>query len=76
MPEKFYGYCFMEDESYTPAVTLDDAEDVYRYLNLHGHTGMFKRVIATDGGDHIVAEIIDGKFTFPPEWEKFNKVAS
>lgn len=71
MAETFYGYCFAEDGSYTPAVMLNGAEEVYRYLRYSSQ--IFKRVIATDSGDCIVAEIIDGKFTFPLEWEKFNE---
>jgi hypothetical protein len=69
--EKFYGYCFMEDGFHTPSVTLDGAEGVYHYLKLQ--SCLFPRVIATDSGDCCIAEIIDGKFTFPPEWKKFNR---
>lgn len=69
----FYGYCFTEDGWHTPAVRLEDASQVYRYLTLHGRSGMFKRVIATDEDDFCVAEIVDGKFIFPPEWERFNE---
>lgn len=38
-----------------------------------GRSGMFKRVIATDEDDFCVAEIVDGKFIFPPEWGQFNE---
>lgn len=38
----FYGYCFTEDGWHTPAVRLENAAQVYRYLTLHGRSGMFK----------------------------------
>ncbi|TEB09335.1 hypothetical protein Psfp_04282 [Pelotomaculum sp. FP] len=71
--KKYYGYCFSKDGSYNPPVTLNSPKEVYKYLSIHGHTGKFNRVIATDTEDCIIAEIIDGKFTYPPQWaERFN----
>ncbi len=74
MSEKFYGYCFPEPDGWhTPAVMLNSPEDVYRYTQLHGRTGVFREVCVTDGGDHVVVQMIDGQYVWPEEWKKFNR---
>ncbi|MFD0868799.1 hypothetical protein [Paenibacillus residui] len=74
LSEQFYGYCFPEPDGWhTPAVTLNSAEEVFRYTQLHGRTGMFREIRVTDSGDHIVVQMVDGKYTWPEEWKQFNK---
>jgi hypothetical protein len=74
MSERFYGYCFPEPDGWhTPAVTLNSADEVFRYTQLHGKTGMFREVRVTDSGDHTVVQMIDGKYVWPEEWKQVNK---
>ncbi|WP_136604640.1 hypothetical protein [Paenibacillus dokdonensis] len=73
MKETFYGYCFpIPGEWHTPEATLQDTEEVYRYTQLHGKTGMFREVRVTDSEDFMVVQMIDGQYVFPEEWKKFN----
>ncbi|MFS8214782.1 hypothetical protein [Paenibacillus sp. S29] len=72
--EQFYGFCYpVAGEWHTPSVTLSSPEEVYGYTQLHGKTGMFQEVRVTDSGDHIVVQMIDGKYVWPEEWKQLNK---
>ncbi|MRN56807.1 hypothetical protein [Paenibacillus monticola] len=74
MEEQFYGYCFPEPGGWhTPSVTLNTPEEIYRYTQLHGKTGMFREIRVTDGGDFMVVQMIDGKYVWPEEWKQLNK---
>jgi len=74
MAEHFYGFCFPEPGGWhTPSVTLNTPEEIYRYTQLHGRTGIFREVRVTDGGDSIVVQMIDGKYVWPEEWKQLNK---
>lgn len=73
MSEIFYGYCFPELGGWhTPSVTLKSAEEVYKYTQLQGKTGLFREVRITDSGDHTVVQMIDGQYVWPEEWKIFN----
>lgn len=72
--EQFYGYCYPEPDGWhTPSVTLNTPEEVYRYTQLHGKTGMFREIRVTDSDDLMVVQMIDGKYTWPEEWKQLNK---
>jgi hypothetical protein len=72
--ETFYGYCFpVPGEWHTPAVILSSVQEVYRYTQLHGKTGMFREVRIADSGDFTVVQMIDGEYVFPEEWKQLNK---
>lgn len=72
--EQFYGYCFpVAGEWHTPSVTLRSPEEVYRYTQLHGKSGMFQEVRVTDESDHVVVQMVDGNYTWPEEWKQLNK---
>ncbi|SFF22567.1 hypothetical protein SAMN04487969_11928 [Paenibacillus algorifonticola] len=74
MNEVFYGYCFPEPDGWhTPSVKLNSPEEVHRYTQLHGKTGMFKEIRVTDSSDHIVVQMINGKYVWPEEWKVLNK---
>ncbi|MEK4106896.1 hypothetical protein NST28_22620 [Paenibacillus sp. FSL R10-2791] len=74
MEERFYGFCFPEPGTWhTPSVTLNTPEEVYRYTQLHGRTGIFREVRVTDSDDFMVVQMIDGKYTWPEEWKQLNK---
>ncbi|MEK4196013.1 hypothetical protein NYE59_23250 [Paenibacillus sp. FSL L8-0323] len=74
MEERFYGFYFPEPGTWhTPSVTLNTPEEVYRYTQLHGRTGMFREVRVTDGGDFTVVQMIDGLYVWPEEWKQLNK---
>ncbi|WP_144024773.1 hypothetical protein [Paenibacillus odorifer] len=74
MEEQFYGFNFPEPGGWhTPSVTLNTPEEVYRYTQLHGKTGIFREVRVTDGGDSIVVQMIDGQYVWPEEWKQLNK---
>ncbi|WP_440960577.1 hypothetical protein ACN6KS_22780 [Paenibacillus nitricinens] len=74
MEEQFYGFCFPEPGGWhTPSVTLNTPEEVYRYTQLHGKTGIFREVRVTDSGDSIVVQMIDGQYVWPEEWKQLNK---
>lgn len=63
MTEKFLGYCYPEANGWhTPSVTLNTPEEIYRYTQLHGKSGMFQEVRVTDQSDHIVVQIVDGQY--------------
>jgi hypothetical protein len=71
--EIFYGYCFPEPDGWhTPPVTLNGAEEVFRYTQLHGKSGLFREVRITDANDFLVVQMIDGKYVWPEEWKSFN----
>ncbi|MNC64033.1 hypothetical protein D3C75_1142030 [compost metagenome] len=72
--ERFYGYCYPEPDGWhTPAVTLNSPEEVYRYTQTQGRTGIFREVRVTDEDDSIVAQMIDGQYVWPEEWKQLNK---
>jgi len=71
----FKGYCFPvpgDGEWHTPAVMLNDAEEVFRYTQLQSK--LFREVRVVDGDDFIVVQMIDQQYTFPEGWKKFNRV--
>lgn len=69
----FKAYCFpVPNEWHTPAIILKDAEDIFRYTQLQSK--LFREVRVVDEDDFIVVQIIDGLYTFPEEWKKFNKL--
>lgn len=77
MDEVFYGYCFpIPDGWHTPQVTLNTPEEVYSYTQLHGKGPFFREVRVTDSGDNMVVQMVDGKYTWPEEWKKFNEGAA
>ncbi|ETT45740.1 hypothetical protein C162_20441 [Paenibacillus sp. FSL R7-269] len=60
--EQFYGYCFPEPGGWhTPSVTLNTPDEIYRYTQVQGRTGVFREVRVTDGDDSIVVQMIDGQ---------------
>jgi hypothetical protein len=74
MSEQFYGYCFPEPGGWhTPAVILNSPEEVFHYTQLQGRTGIFQEVRITDSGDHVVVQMIEGKYVWPEEWKQFNR---
>ncbi|MEC0131505.1 hypothetical protein [Paenibacillus odorifer] len=54
-------------------MTLNTPEEVYRYTQLHGRTGIFREIRVTDSDDFMVVQMIDGKYTWPEEWKQLNK---
>jgi hypothetical protein len=68
----FKAYCFPEPDGWhTPAVTLNDAQEVYNYTQLQ--SCLFREVRVVDDEGFTVVQIIDKKYTFPEEWKVFNK---
>lgn len=68
----FFGYCFPEPDGWhTPAVTLNNAQEVFDYTQLQGK--LFREVRITDMDDFVVVQMIDESYTFPEEWKIFNK---
>ena len=73
MTQEFYAYCYPEPGGWhTPPVTLRSPEEVYRYTQLHKK--LFREIRVTDSSDHVVVQIIDGKYTWPEEWKQLNEI--
>jgi hypothetical protein len=69
----FYGYCFIEKDGWhTPAVKLEQPENVWEYVNLQKH--LFPEIRITDEDDFCVVQALDGKIAFPPEWVEMERM--
>lgn len=67
-----FGYCFIEkDGEHCPSVTLESAEEVFAYVNLH--KGFYPEMRITDEEDYTVVQTLDRKVVFPPEWVELEK---
>ena len=67
----YFGYCLTPDGYFTPKVTLQTPEDVFRYTELQ--RTLWEEVRITDTEDFVVVQTKDSKYTYPPEWVRLNK---
>lgn len=61
--EIFYGYCFFEDGTYTPKVTLNSVYEAVNYVRLQMILQYEVKIVDQD--DCIVIHAKEGKIIFP-----------
>lgn len=72
--ETYYGYLFVEvDGAHTPSYPLQSIDQIMLFCLAYGEE--YPEIRVTDGGGHIVVQMIENMFTYPQEWEAFNHPA-
>lgn len=67
---EFSIYCWDEDGNYGTPVSFDKPNDIFDFCELNKDSHHQIKVISSN--DEICVEVINGSYTFPPQWIRFN----